>query len=59
MSHSDEDYDEQYEKYCRQYEEEEGPYVDEGILSDENDDFYVSSYDEVMRPRSIHDGFSC
>ena len=58
MSYSDEDYDEKYEEYCKQYEEE-GPYVYGSLLSDENDEFYISSYDEVMRPRSIHDGFSC
>ena len=51
MSYSNDDYDEKYE-------EEEILYVDEGLPRDEIDEFYVSSYDEFMRPRYIHDGFS-
>ena len=33
MSYFEEDFDEQYEEYCRRFEEEEGPYVDGGLLS--------------------------
>ena len=33
MSYYEDDYDEQYEEYCRRYEEEEIFYVDGGILN--------------------------
>ena len=35
MSYCEDDYDEQYEEYCRRYEEEEILYVDGGILKHE------------------------
>ena len=59
MSYSEEDFDEKYEEYYRRYEEEEGPYVEGGLLSNENDYLYVPSYEEFMIPISIHDGFTC
>ena len=40
MSYYEDDYDEQYEEYCRRYEEEEILYVDGGILKNEYDEYY-------------------
>ena len=44
MSYSEEDFDEEYKEYCIRYEEEEGLCVDVGLLVNENDYLYVSSY---------------
>ena len=49
MSYFDDDYDEQYEEYCRIYEEEEILYVDGGILKNEDDEDYWKSYREEIR----------
>ena len=46
MSYSNDDYDEQYEEYCRQYEEEKVLYVDGGLSRDEDGDLYGQSYRE-------------
>ena len=48
MSYSDDDYDEQYEEYCRRYEEEEIIYVDGGIPIDEYDELYIQAYDKKL-----------
>ena len=42
-------YDEQYEEYCRRYEEEEIIYVDGGILKHEYDEKYWTWYGEDIR----------
>ena len=46
MSYYDDDYDEQYEEYCRHYEEEEIIYVNGGIPRDEDDELYIQEYIE-------------
>ena len=63
MSYSDDD---SYELYgdCELYEGDYNFIDEEPTRSTSshftyNDEFYVSSYDEVMRPGSIHDGFFC
>ena len=43
MSYYEDDYDEQYEEYCRRYEEEEILYVDGGPLKYEYDENYWTS----------------
>ena len=43
MSYYEGDYDEQYEEYCRRYEEEEIIYVDGDILKHEYDEEYWTS----------------
>ena len=40
MSYNGDDYDEQYEEYCRRYEEEEILYVDGGLPKHEYDEEY-------------------
>ena len=40
MSYNGDDYDEQYEEYCRQYEEEEILYVDGVLTKHEYDEEY-------------------
>ena len=52
MSYYEDDYDEQYEEYCRQYEEEEILYVDGGILKHEYDEYYWTSNGEDIRSDS-------
>ena len=42
MSYYEDDYDEQYEEYCRQYEEI--IYVDGGLTKNEYDEEYWKSY---------------
>ena len=49
ISYSDDDYDEQYEEYCRQYEEEKVLYVDGGLSRDEDGDFYGQAYRKEIR----------
>ena len=44
MSYYEDDYDEQYEEYCKRYEEEEILYVNGGILKHEYDENYWTSY---------------
>ena len=56
MSYSEEDFDEKYEEYYRRYEEEEGPYVEGGLLSNENDYPYVPSYEEFMMGSLVEGG---
>ena len=49
MSYYEDDYDEQYEEYCRRYEEEEILYVDVGILKHEYDeDYWTSNGEEII-----------
>ena len=43
MSYNGDDYDEQYEEYCRRYEEEEILYVDGGLPKNEYDKNYWTS----------------
>ena len=52
MSYYEDDYDEQYEEYCRRYEEEEILYVDGGILKNEYDEDYWTSNREEIRSDS-------
>ena len=49
MSYYEDDYDEQYDEYCRRYEEEEIIYVDGGILKHEYDENYVTADGEEIR----------
>ena len=52
MSYYEDDYDEQYEEYCRRYEEEEILYANGGILKHEYDENYWTSYGEDIRSDS-------
>ena len=52
MSYYEDDYDEQYEEYCRQYEEEEMIYIDGGIPKNEYDEDYWTSNREEIRSDS-------
>ena len=65
MSYSDDDsYElygdcELYEGYNNFIDEEPTCNISSHFTYKDDDDFYVSAYDEVVRTRSIHDGFSC
>ena len=48
MSYNGDDYDEQYEEYCRRYEEEEILYVDGGILKHEYDENYYQKWNNLV-----------
>ena len=52
MSYSKEDFDEQYEEYCRRYEEKQILYVDGGIQKNEYDEDYWTSNREESRSDS-------
>ena len=52
MSYYEDDYDEEYEEYCRRYGEEEILYVDGGIQKNEYDEDYWASNREEIRPDS-------
>ena len=53
MSYYEDDYDEQYEEYCRRYEEEEILYVDGVILKQEYDEYYWTSNGEEIISDSL------
>ena len=44
MSYYEDDYNEEYEEYCRRYEKEEILYVDGGLTKHEYDEEYWKSY---------------
>ena len=52
MSYNGDDYDEQYEEYCRRYEEEEILYVDGGLPRNEYDENYWTLEGEDIRSDS-------
>ena len=52
MSYNVDDYDEQYEEYCRRYEEEEILYIDGGLPKNEYDENYWTSKGEDIRSYS-------
>ena len=52
------DYD-MYEEEYNSINEEPTCNTSSHFTYKDDDDFYVSTYDKVMRLRSVHDGFSC
>ena len=52
MSYYEDDYDEQYEEYCKRYEEEEIPYVDGGLPKYEYHEYYWTSNGEEIKSDS-------
>ena len=52
MSYNGDDYDEQYEEYCRRYEEEEILYVDGGLPKNKYDENYWTSEGEDIKSYS-------
>ena len=46
MSYNGDDFDEQYEEYCRRYEEEEILYVDWGLPKNKYDEYSLTSNGE-------------
>ena len=48
-----------YEEYYNSIDEEPTCNTSSHFTYRDDDDYYVSTYDEVMSSRSIHDGLSC